>query len=182
MKSFKKYLQENNLWDDKLDAMFGNLRNSTIVSKDAPKTTNFTLTLYRGFDGNWDEIRQEGNFYILSPKKSEQGLIWFTHPYINAYNPVQYAAGHGEWFLTYPLQCRKHIQTVHWSDGSTHNDIPQEIQALTKPTENCKYYMGIELPDGWVFSYKMEKFVGSTIEIKITKDMIKASKEVLNEE
>ena len=143
---------------------------------------DYTLELYRGFDVDLNTLEREGNFYILSPKRSEQGMMWFTHRFINHYNPIQYAAGHGDLFLTYSLRCKKHIQTIRWSDGETQETTPQEILDKNIPTENCRFYSGIELPEGWVFSYKMEKFIGCSIKLKVTKDMIRKSKEVWNDE
>lgn len=143
-----------------------------IVAIDQPRQKDHVLELYRGFDVNVDELERRGEFYILSPKRSEQGLIWFTHNLIRGYNPIDYVRGRGSHILTYPLRCVKHAQTVHWSDGTTSNKIPQEILDMTEPTENCRFHMGIELPAGWVFSYKHEKFVGCSVELKILPNML----------
>lgn len=176
--NFKQFIKEDNTWDD----FFSNIGKYHIVKKDQPKVISYVLELYRGFNFNWDELKKENNYYILSPKRSEQGLMWFTHKFIVHYNPIEYAANHGNYFLTYPLKCKKHIQTTTWSDGQTQETTPDEFHKLETPTENCRYYNGIELPEGWVFSYKMEKFIGCSKELKITKEMIKRSSEVWNNE
>ena len=175
---FFKDIKEDNLWDD----FFKDIKHSQVVKKDTSKVSDYVLELYRGFNLNLDELKKEGNYYILSPKKSEQGLIWFTHKFIVHYNPIEYAAGHGNYFLTYPLHCKKHTQTITWSDGHTTEQTPEEFQKKEVPTSNCRFYYGIELPEGWVFSYKMEKFIGCSQEIRITKDMIRKSSEVWNNE
>ena len=147
-----------------------------IISVGEPQQIDYTLELYRGFDVNLDKLEKRGKYYILSPKRSEQGLIWFTHKLIQGYDPIEYVQGRGSYILTYPLQCVRHIQTVQWSDGSSSTKIPQEILDATEPTENGRYHMGIELPPGWVFSYKYEKFIGCSIELQITPDMLTPQK------
>lgn len=81
-------------------------------------------------------------------------------------------AGRGEFLLTYPLDCVKHIERRIYDDGSHYDGIPDEILDLTDPTTNSKFHMGIELPDGWVFSYKFEKFIGCSTELHVSKEMI----------
>lgn len=175
MMNFKTWLEND------LDDFFKLGKNHKIVKQDVPKVQNYTLELYRGFNGNFEEIKKEGDFYILNPKRSEQGMLWFTHRYISHYNPIQYAATHGDYFLTYPLKCKKHIQILHWDDGTTSETIPDDISKKSIRTENCQFYQGIELPEGWVFTYKTEKFIGCSNELRITKDMIQESKNVLED-
>lgn len=144
-----------------------------LVKIDPDDSRRFTLELYRGFDADLSKIQKDKNgLLIFSPKKSEQGLIWFTHQMISHHDPVEYAKAHGEWLLTYPLQCIRHF-TRHWyDDGDYYDDIPESIKKLTLHTENCRYYMGIELPDGWVFSYKTQKFIGCSKELLVDMSMI----------
>lgn len=182
MKTFRQFLKENNLVDPWFDDWFKDVGKHKVVKKDPPQVVDYTLELYRGFDVDWNKVKKEGEFYILSPERSEQGLIWFTHKFIVHYDPIQYAASHGEWFLTYPLKCKRHIQKIHWSDGQTQEITPDDVLQKSEPTENSRYHMGIELPEGWVFSYKMEKFIGSSVKLRITKNMIRKSNEVRNEE
>jgi hypothetical protein len=143
-----------------------------VVKTQPPRTIPYHLDLYRGFDADLDSLEQRDGGLVLSPRKSEQGLIWFTHKLINGYNPIEYVTGRGEYLLTYPLDCVRHVERKIYDDGSYYDAIPQVIQDVTDPTSNCKFYMGIELPEGWIFSYKMEKFIGCGIEILVSPDMI----------
>ena len=155
------------------DELFGSDKDRPkVISVGPPQQMDYTLELYRGFDVNLDQLKRQGSHYILSPERSEQGLIWFTHNLIRGYDPKEYVQGRGSHILTYPLQCVRHLQEVQWNDGTTSTKIPQEILDLTEPSQNCQYHMGIELSRGWVFSYKHEKFVGCSIEIQITPDML----------
>jgi len=140
----------------------------TSESKQKP----ITLTLYRGF--NYLPKPNQNGTYTLSPENSEQESLWFTHDYIHrSIDPLEYAQSHGKYLLTYPLKAIKHYQTISYDDNNeTYDIIPEEINKKTNGLENCKYYSGIELPDGWFFSYKTEKFIISTIPIIITKGMI----------
>lgn len=137
-----------------------------------PKQEPLTITLYRGF--NYLPKPNQNGTYTFSPEKSEQQALWFTHDFINIRdNPKEYAKDHGKYFLTYPLNVIKHYQTVSYDNNNeTYEIIPQEINDKTEPIENCKYYSGIELPNGWLFSYKTEKFIIATIPITVTKEMI----------
>jgi hypothetical protein len=174
---FKLWL-ENSHENNALDRLFGSdpsQPRSEIVSVGKPRQEPYVLELYRGFDVNVDKLQRRGQYFILSPKKSEQGLIWFTHNRINGYDPKEYVRGRGSHLLVYPLHCIRHLQDEVWSDGYTSNNIPDDIQARTKSTENCRYYSGVELPEGWVFSYKHEKFIGCSVEIEITPDMLRAN-------
>jgi hypothetical protein len=161
---FKKFL-ENDLLDD----LFTNFKHQPVVRRQE-KIEFFTLPLYRGFNGNLNNLHTEGDYYIFSPGKSEQGMLWFTHPYIRHYDAVEYAKNHGKYYFEYPLLAKKHIEVEHHEDGSTSNGIPKYFSKMANPTENSRFHMGIELPKGFVFSYKTEKFIGCTIKIKVKKE------------
>jgi hypothetical protein len=144
----------------------------SITSVGVPQKEPFVLKMYRGFVVDPHQLEKRGNYLILSPHKSEQGLIWFTHSYIRGYDPLEYVRGRGTHLLTYPLRCIKHFQEVQWSDGTSSTKIPDEIIDKTNPYENCRFHMGIELPEGWVFSYKTEKFACCSVNLEITFDML----------
>jgi len=142
-----------------------NIPQRRIVKKDSPTTKPITLTLYRSFDADINKLEKTSNGFILSPEKCEQGVLWFSQS-------RNVAEGRGKYLLTYPLQAKKHYQTIHYEDGDTTDITPESFLDLVCPTENCKYFMGLELPEGWLFSYKTEKHIVSTIPIIITQNMI----------
>jgi hypothetical protein len=171
MLSFRQFVEDDD-WDDFFKST------STVTHREAPRIKDVILTLYRGFDPH--TAKQEGDSFILSPERSEQGMLWFTHDLIGGhYNPIEYAAGHGSLFLTYPLHCKRHVETAHWSDGTESDSTPDYFHSKVEPTENCRFHMGYELPEGWVFSYKMEKFVGCTHTLRVPKSMVRPSAEML---
>lgn len=132
------------------------------------------IQLYRGFSFNPDELEQNGNDFILSPKRSEQNLIWFAHQFSNIYmNPEEFASRYGDHILIYPLQCTFYSQTVTYDDGTSTQQIPEEIGNKSIPTENCPFYRGFELPKGWFFSYKTEKHIVCDHKITVKKEWIK---------
>jgi hypothetical protein len=137
-----------------------------MVKKDPPSSENKTIILYRGFDADLNKLQKSGSNFIFSPKKSEQGVMWFSMD-------RRVAQGRGKHILEYPLQIKKHFQVIHYSDGSTYNDIPEEIKEQEHPTENCRFWGGIELPEGWFFSYKVEKHIICSVDIIVSPNMIK---------
>lgn len=136
-------------------------RNYKIDHIENPDQINIQLKLYRGMDINLDKFDNE---ITLSPNKSEQQSIWFSRNYEDA-------KGRGKYILEYPLDAIKHIQTIHFVDGNTSERIPEHINDLTNPYKDCKYYAGIELPDGWFWSYKTEKYIVCKIPIVVKKEM-----------
>jgi hypothetical protein len=153
----------------KLNAIY---ESSKLVKIEDPSSKRIDIDLYRGFDADLRKIKRHENKLILSPHKSEQGLLWFTHKLIRGYDPIEYAKSRGEWLLTYQLPCVRHYVRKWYDDGSHYDAIPEEILAKTIPQENCRYYMGIEVPEGWLFSYKNEKFIGCTLELLIDESML----------
>jgi hypothetical protein len=164
MLSFRKFIES-------FDDLFADLEKRQLI-KSEEKTLPKLLKLYRGFDADLESLEQDEQYYYFSPKKAEQGQLWFTHPYINAYNHIQYARDRGEWFMQYELPCVKHVKIDYWDDGSNSESLPEWWYQKVNPTQNSQYHAGIELPEGWVFSYKMEKFIGCKIKIKVPKNWI----------
>lgn len=140
------------------------------ISRDTPRVESVVLTLYRGFDADLDSLKKSGSNYILDTGRSEQGVLWFSCPYFQT-NALEVAT-RGRYLLTYPLTASKYIETIHYSDGSTYNGVPQSILDKNEPTENCRYYRGYELPEGWAFSYKMQKYIICMHPLEISPSMI----------
>ena len=170
MDSFRSYLES-------LDDVFADIGKHSVVSK---KETHkpMMLKLYRGFDADLSTLEQDDRFYYFSPKKAEQGQLWFTHQYINYYNPIEYAKNHGQWFMTYELPVIKYGQLLKWSDGSENESLPDWWHKVAENTRDGRFYAGLRLPQGWVFSYKTEKFIGCRVKIKVPKNHVVSSEDV----
>jgi hypothetical protein len=138
------------------------------VKRDPIKATAITLTLYRGFDKDAKRIKREGKNYILSPQGGDQNLLWFACPFFQ-HNALQ-TATRGRYLLTYPLQAKKYTETIYYADGSSNDHVPDEYTG--NRLDNNRIYMGYELPEGWYFSYKVEKYIVCEKDLAITPDMI----------
>ena len=171
------------LQDDLFDDMFADvkakIKKRGSVVKSQRKTEPYTFDLYHGSKADLNSLEKEGNNFILSPEKSEQGLLWFTHIFINAFDPIEYAKAHGDWVLTYPLEATKHYDEVEYEDGSIESKAPEEIIEKADPFRNNRFScrMGynefcIELPEGWYWAYKMEKFIVTTNTVSFSPDMV----------
>lgn len=159
--------------------MFGDFpANKANIIGQEEKTVPMTLELYRGFDADLQTLEQDDRFYYLSPRKAEQSQLWFTHRYIRHYDPVDYAKNKGRWFMRYELPVKKHIKFLTWDDGAKSESLPNWWYDKVDPTQDGKFHAGIELPDGWVFSYKTEKFIGCRVNIKIPKAWVVPSSSV----
>lgn len=143
-----------------------------VIKKDPPEFKEIEITLYRGFDVDLNKLKREGNLYILSPEKSEQGVLWFTHSLMTSPNPIEYVKGRGKYILTYPLKVQKHFQKIYLDNGDISERVPEEILDKSEPTENSSFWGGIELPPGFYFSYKTQKFIICDHPIAINPKMI----------
>lgn len=190
MKSFKEYMEQNDLFDDMFAATKAKIKKRGNVVKSQRKTEPYTFDLYHGSKADLNSLEKEGNNFTLSPEKSEQGLLWFTHIFWGIKtNPMDdehpkptrpatwlYAKAHGDWVLTYPLKSTKHYDEVEYEDGSTELKAPEEIIEKADPLKNNKFSCFgtycIELPEGWYWTYKTEKFIGTTNAVSFSPDMI----------
>jgi hypothetical protein len=148
---------------------------SPVVRVDPPATRPYPMTLYRGFDADIENLERNGNSYILSPEKCEQGVLWFSRDESDA-------KGRGAWVLKYEIEAAKHYQRNHKEDGSFFDVTPEEISVASSPSENSKIYGGIELPDGFLWSYKAQKYIIANKPIVIDKGMISKDTEGENNE
>jgi len=150
------------------------------VIKTERKTEPYTLELYRGFNTDLTNLEREGDSYILSPENSEQGMMWFTHQFIGHYNPLEYAKSHGDLLLTYPLQCIKHWDEITYENGDVDQRFPEDVDSQSDFTQNNRFHClyrayCLELPEGWYWTYKTEKFIGTTNKITVSPDMVSKS-------
>ena len=184
MRTFQQYLEQKYFFDDELDAIEEKIKKRGKVVKEELKTELFSLILYHGSKADLESIKQGSN-YVLDPNKSEQGLLWFTHEFINGYNPLEYAKGHGDWVLEYPLETKKNFNEVQYEDGTIEQKAPDEIMDKMDITKNSRFMCSsgsmfsggycIELPEGWYFTYKYEKFIGTRNPVTFSQEMVRRS-------
>jgi len=188
MRDFRQYCIENAFEDMFGDGFFDDVEKKIkargkAVKKDR-KTEPFVFELFRGFDADLDSLEKSGNSYVLSPKASEQGMMWFTHPYINAYNHIDYVTDRGQWLLRYPIQATKHYDNVTYEDGSIEPKSPDDVddERTKNSSFNCFGTYCLELPKGWYWSYKMEKFIVTNNKLVVSPDMITPNNEKSNDQ
>ncbi len=191
MKTFKEYLEQND-FDDMFSDTLEKIKKRGKAVKTQLKTEPYTLTLFHGSKADINSLDKQGSNFILDPNKSEQGLIWFTHEFIKGYNPFEYAKGHGDWVLTYPLETKKHFNEVQYEDGTIEQKAPNEIMDKMDTTKNSRFLCSfgsmfsgghcIELPEGWYFTYKHEKFIGTDDKVYFSPDMISSKDIQLNDQ
>jgi hypothetical protein len=128
---------------------------------ESPSFRQEEMILYRGMDINLDKYSEN---ITLLPSKSEQQSIWFSRN-------KQDAIGRGDYILTYPLSIKRHFEIVHYDDGRTVERVPEHIEELTNPIEDCQYFAGMELPEGWYWSYKVQKYIVCKIPLSVNKSM-----------
>ncbi len=160
--------------------MFGNdfdieKRNYNVVKKEQ-QVKPINIELYRGFYGDLNKFKQDDQFYYFDPATSEQRQLWFTSRYITYYNPIEYAINHGDWFMTYSIPAKKHVEITHYEDGRQ-GESPRNMGEDS--TKNSSIWQGIELPQGWLWSYKTEKFIGCTLVLKVPKTSVRPCEEVM---
>lgn len=184
MKSFEQYCAENNL-----DDLFGKpdpeilarIKARGKIVKKQRHSEPFPFMLYRGFDADLDSLEKIGENFVLSPKRSEQGMLWFTHIFANIRRWID-PAERGEWFLKYPLQgAIKHWDEVIYENGDSEKRSPDEMEDESRAMGNkrfacfTKFQDGeycIELPEGWYFTYKNERYIATTNKITVHPSMI----------
>lgn len=119
------------------------------------KEKGIEIILYRNFDANMNEIDKDANGnWVISPRKSEQGVIWFAHNLQR--QPEQYYDRGGKYLLTYPLQATYRYVETMYDDGSSSQEPLTEGDI---PTENSSTWAGYQLPEGFKFSYKTQKHI-----------------------
>lgn len=172
MRWYQGYKRANKV----LDEMFETSKPSNPISVES-KSEPYTLMLYRGFDFDPAKMVVRDGKYVLSPRKSEQGLIWFSHDMQRIWNmrAVDYAKTHGSYLLSYPLTINKMYDLVTYEDGTTSTRPPSDME-IPDSTENqrvmCSMNACYELPEGFVFTYKTEKFIGCSMDLLVDPSMI----------
>jgi len=125
------------------------------LTNEEEKTENKTINLYRNFDASMDDVDKDpnGNF-IFSPRKCEQGVLWFAHDLQS--NPKQYYDRGGKYLLTYPLDIQYRYIERTYDNGDV---IKEPVSDWEAGFEDNSSWAGYNLPEGFKFSYKTQKHI-----------------------
>ena len=139
------------------------------------ESADFQIILYRGFDADLESLsRTSSGDYVLSPERSEQGVIWFAHSLQR--NPEQYYLGRGRFALQYPIIAKAHYDKVKYDNGEVKLRLNEQISHMANDFENSRFMNDmdrtIELPDGFLFSYKVQKHIICEKKIYVPPEMI----------
>lgn len=180
---FRTYLETQ---QDSLDALFSKPSQRKEIGK-KHVSEPFVLKCYRGFGEQSlqrDLLSQGPGWFLLSPKKAMEGILWFTHDLQRSrFDPIEYALskGRGGYLLTYPLQCTRHyIETQlephpdYWNNRDV--EPPPELRAKTQVMGGSRYanFWGMiyELPEGWMFTWQVEQHVACRVDLRIAANML----------
>ena len=190
---FKSYILSEGLFGDKFEfgdaADFEKYKNRKEVSR-VSKTENITIKCWRGTSKeNFDKqvIDKGSNYFVLDGSKSYEKGLWFTHELQRGYvdDPEQFATNYAKDFLIeYPLSVKKHYDIVTYDDGKTSNEAPKDSDQIIETELSNKLYQYnavYELPDGWFFTWQIQKHLLCTKPLMIQSNMIKEIKREQND-
>ncbi|MFA5759954.1 MAG: hypothetical protein WC942_11440 [Clostridia bacterium] len=149
--------------------------NRKIISKEKVSEP-ITINLYRNFDADMNKLEKINGNYVLSPEKSEQGVIWFAHDLQS--NPQQYYDRGGKYLLIYPLQIQKEYYLITYENGETEK---QDIYDGDYGIENSSKWGRYILPEGFMFSYKVQKHIICNKKLIVSPEQISIITENTNE-
>lgn len=141
----------------------------------------YVIMCWRGFDQRSferDAMSRNGKI-ILRGERAMEGMLWFTHSLQpRDLRPKEYALSHARddgYLLTYPLRCRRSFKITKHDDGSEITDVPDGIkinQTELRSADNIggKFY---ELPEGWYFTWQVQRHIGFRGELEIEESMLK---------
>jgi len=168
-----------------LDALLRMPRKQVI--KTVRRIESVVVNCYRGFPYRSlerDLIDEDQDYITLSPREMQEGIIWFTNSLQHrglelSVSPQEYAesyVGDGGFLLTYPLKCTKHYNELHYGKGETSNEAPKElVEKITHTGQGRLRNMGnavYELPEGWMFTWQIEKHIGCQTDLTFRRDML----------
>jgi hypothetical protein len=138
------------------------------------KSEPYPITLYRGFDADLGSLERQGDKLVLSPKRSEAGVMWFSHSLQTDGRGFAESRG-SKYLLEYPLVATKHYDLVGYDDGSFEKEPPNDIPP-PDPTKNQATIRTrdslIELPEAFLFSYKVQKHIICDRKLAVSPGMI----------
>ena len=185
---FKSYILSEGLFGD--DFEIEKFKNRKEVSR-VSKTDNITIKCWRGTSKenfNNQVIDKGSNYFVLDGSKSYEKGLWFTHELQRGYvdDPEQFATNYAKDFLIeYPLSVKKHYDIVTYNDGKISNEAPKDSEnkiIQTELSDKIRQYGAVyELPDGWFFTWQIQKHLLCTKPLMIQSNMIKEIKREQND-
>lgn len=138
------------------------------------------IMCWRGFDLRSFErdVVREVEYMLISGSKAKEGMLWFTHSVqpVSHFSPKEYALSHARgdgYLLTYPLRCFRSYDLVKYDDGSELREVRAKVNSMelnSKAIIDDRLY---ELPEGWYFTWQVEKHIGFKGSLKIKEEMLK---------
>lgn len=143
----------------------------------------FTITCWRGCDARSlerDTIEVGQGYRVLHGKEAMEGILWFAHSLQGAsVDSEDYARHYAKDFLiTYPLKATRHYIMKKFNDGDIEYDVPPEIMNQIKISEASRFMIiggkAYEVPDGWFFTWQVQKHIGCHKPLRILDSMIES--------
>ena len=139
----------------------------------------YEITCWRGCDLRTlerDTIKIGLDYRVMHGPRAMEGFLWFTHS-LQQDDPYQFAKSYSEGVLiTYPLNATKHVLEKVYDDGQVKYVMPPEMLSKVD-RQSISPYLTLgnaiyEVPDGWFFTWQVQKHLGCKKPIKILNSMI----------
>jgi len=141
-----------------------------LIDEQTVKSGSFVLNLFRGFDGV-DAMSNGDGTYTMKGEGGDQDVIWFAHGLFS--KDYLHYADRGDFLLRYPIEVGVYKVLKTYEDGS----VEESPANLGDELKNSRGYGKFLLPEGFEFSYKMQKFIISKKPIVFTRDMVTVRQE-----
>jgi hypothetical protein len=143
----------------------------------------FEITCWRGCSARTLErntIDIKSGYRILHGDKSIENILWFTHSLQSKDYGKNYALSYAEDFLiTYPLKATKHFVIKKYDDGKIEYLAPPNMKDKIDSVSASRFFMTensiYEVPEGWFFTWQIQKHLGCSHAIKVSDSMIKST-------
>lgn len=168
-------------YEDDLKSYFANktdVGRRKIISE---KTVSepYEITCWRGCDPRSlkrDTIDVGPGFRIMHGRNAMEGILWFAHS-LQQDDPFEFAKSYaGGILITYPLKAIKHVLVKTYDDGKVENTMPEELASQIQVNNESRYLAAgnavYEVPEGWFFTWQVQKHLGCRNPIKVMNSMI----------
>lgn len=168
-------------YDDDLKAYFDNKnrRDSRKIISEKLISSPYQITCWRGSDAKSlkrDTVDVGPGYRVMHGTKAMEGILWFAHS-LQQDNPYEFARAYARGvFITYPLEAIKHVLVKTYDNGEVENIMPPELASKVDQSNASPYFSAgnaiYEVPDGWFFTWQVQKHLGCKKPIKILDSMI----------